>query len=60
MLTATFGFFECPICIDLYLVPDWHTRKLPIVGPREYTLSWMRTNNPSSRSRNCHRPQHGD
>jgi len=25
MLTATFGLFECPICIDLYLVPYWRT-----------------------------------
>ena len=32
MLTATFGFFECPVCIDLYLVPDWHTRKLPLLA----------------------------
>src|SRR5580765_1574741 len=32
MPTATFGFFECPICIDLYLVPDWHTQKLPLLA----------------------------
>ena len=32
MLTGTFGFFECPICIDLYLVPDWHTRNLPLMA----------------------------
>jgi hypothetical protein len=22
MLTTTFGFFDCPICVDFYLVPD--------------------------------------
>lgn len=32
MPTATLGFFECPICIDLYLVPDWHTRKVPLLA----------------------------
>jgi len=23
MATATFGYFDCPICVDFYLVPDW-------------------------------------
>jgi hypothetical protein len=23
MLTATFEFFDCPVCVDFYLVPDW-------------------------------------
>lgn len=32
MPTATFGFFECPVCIDFFLVPDWHTRKLPLLA----------------------------
>jgi hypothetical protein len=30
MLTATFGYFDCPVCVDFYLVPDWkiHTMSL--------------------------------
>jgi hypothetical protein len=32
MLTATFGFFECPICLDFYLVPDWKIRTMPLLS----------------------------
>lgn len=31
MLTAIFGFFACPVCVDFLLVLDWHTRKLPLL-----------------------------
>jgi hypothetical protein len=32
MLTATFGFFDCPICVDSYLVPDWNVRTMPLLS----------------------------
>jgi hypothetical protein len=32
MLTATFGFFDCPICVNFYLVPDWKIRKMPLLS----------------------------
>jgi hypothetical protein len=32
MLTATFGFFECPICLDFYLVPDWKIRIIQLLS----------------------------
>jgi hypothetical protein len=32
MLTATFGFFDCPTCVDFYLVPDWNVRSMPLLS----------------------------
>jgi hypothetical protein len=32
MLTATFGFFDCPVCIDFYLVPDWKIRSMLLLS----------------------------
>jgi hypothetical protein len=32
MLTAIFGFFECPICLDFYLVPDWKIRTMLLLS----------------------------
>jgi hypothetical protein len=32
MLTATFGFFDCPICVDFYLVPFWKIRTMPLLS----------------------------
>jgi hypothetical protein len=32
MLTATFGFFDCPVCVDFYLVPDWNVRSRPLLS----------------------------
>jgi hypothetical protein len=37
MTTATFGFFDCPICVDFYLVSDWKIRSMPLL-PRVYVL----------------------
>jgi hypothetical protein len=37
MLTATFGFFDCPVCVDFYLVPDWNVRSMPLLS-RVYVL----------------------
>jgi hypothetical protein len=32
MLTATFGFFDCPVCVDFYLIPDWKIRTMPLLS----------------------------
>jgi hypothetical protein len=37
MLTATIGFFDCQICVDFYLVPDWKMSSIPLLS-RVYVL----------------------
>jgi hypothetical protein len=32
MLTATFGYFDCRVCVDFYLVPDWKIRTMPLLS----------------------------
>ncbi len=32
MLTATFGFFDCPVCVDFYLLPDWKIDTMPLLS----------------------------
>jgi len=32
MLTATFGYFDCPVCVDFYLIPDWKVKTMPLLS----------------------------
>jgi hypothetical protein len=32
MLTAPFGYFDCPVCVDLYLLPDWNVKSMPLLS----------------------------